>query len=150
MNRRKFLATVGSGSFALTAGCSSVLEEPGSFHFGITNWRDQAYTTELTLQKNGETELIQGQFDIASNNPDNEDPAILYLQDIATVKNEDMIDARVTLDGETYRGSYEVTCNRRSSSDYNTDGYDGPENNFFLYIHSGEHGEIEFGGSGCG
>ncbi len=149
MNRRKFLTILGAGSAVLTAGCSSVLEESGPFHFGITNWREQAYTAELILHKNSE-EVISGQFDIASNNIDDEDPAAIYLQGVTEVKNGDVINAQVTLDGETYRGSYEVTCNRRDASDYTASDPHVPENNFFLYIHSGDPGEIEYGGSECG
>lgn len=150
MNRRKFFTIVGSGSAVLTAGCSSVLEDAGRFHFGITNWREQSYTANLILRKNSEEELINGQFDIASNNPAEEDPAVIHLQDVAKVKNGDVVTAQVTLNGETYRGSYEVTCNRRDASDYTTSDPNVPENNFFLYIHSGESGEIEYGGSECG
>ncbi|WP_336135137.1 hypothetical protein [Natronomonas amylolytica] len=140
MNRRAFLTTVGSGGFALTAGCSSLLEDPGPFHFGITNWRERTYTAELLLQKNDDEELVNGRFDIAANGPDRDDPPGVYLEIITQVKNRDIIDARVRLDGEEYRGSYEVTCNRR----------EGSENNFFLYIHSPDGGDIEFGGSECG
>ncbi|QLD85574.1 hypothetical protein HWV23_07495 [Natronomonas halophila] len=140
MNRRAFLTTVGSGSLALTAGCSSLLEDPGAFHFGITNWRERTYTADLTLHKNAEETLIDGRFDIAANGPDRDDPPGVYLESVTQVKNGDVIDARVRLDGEEYRGSYEVTCNRR----------EGSENNFFLYIHSPGGGDIEFGGSECG
>jgi hypothetical protein len=139
MNRRRFLTAVGSGSLASTAGCSSLLEDPGPFDFGITNWRERAYTAELTLEKSDET-LVDGRFDIAANGPDHGEPPGIYLQDVTRVKNGDVIDARVRLGGEAYRGSYEVTCNRR----------EGSENNFFLYIHSPDGGEIEFGGSECG
>lgn len=140
MDRREFLTTVGSGSVALTAGCSSILEDPGPFHFGITNWREQEYTAELTLRKNDEEKLIDGRFDIAANGPDHEKPPGIYLKGVTRVKNEDAIDAQVILDGEPYRGRYEVTCNRR----------EGSENNFFSYIHSGETSKIKFGGSEWG
>lgn len=140
MNRREFLTAMGSGSVALTAGCSSILEEPGPFHFGITNWREREYTAELTLRKNDENELLDGRFDIAANSPDQNNPPGIYLEGVTEVKNEDAINARVILDGEVYRGRYEVTCNRR----------EGSENNFFLYIHTGETSKIEFSGSECG
>ncbi|MFC7116551.1 hypothetical protein ACFQH2_18580 [Natronoarchaeum sp. GCM10025703] len=141
MNRRQFLATAGSGSVAVTAGCSSILEDAGPFHFGITNWREREYTAELTLRKNDEEKLIDGRVDIAANGPDHEDPPGVHLQEVTQVKNGDAINARVILDGETYRGRYEVTCNQRESS----------KNNFFLYIHSSESEMgIEFGGSECG
>jgi hypothetical protein len=139
MNRRRFLTAVGSGGVGLVAGCSTVLEDPEPFDFGITNWRERAYTAELKLEKGDET-LVDGRFDIAANGPDHGEPPGIYLQDVTRVKNGDVIDARVRLGGEAYRGSYEVTCNRR----------EGSENNFFLYIHSPDGGEIEFGGSECG
>lgn len=140
MNRRGFLKTVGCGSVASTAGCSSILEDSGPFHFGITNWREREYAAQLSLRKNDEEDLIDGRFDIAANGPDYEEPPGIYLQDVTRVKNEDTINARVVLDDESYRGSYEVTCNQR----------EGSENNFFLYIRSAETSEIEFGGSECG
>lgn len=131
---------VGSGSVALTPGCSSVLEDSGPFDFGIVNWREREYSAELRLRKNNEEELIDGRFDIAANGPDQERPPGIYLQDVTRVKNEDVINARVILNGEIFRGRYKVTCNRRKRS----------ENNFFLYIRSDETSEIEFGGSECG
>jgi hypothetical protein len=139
MKRRRFLTAAGSGSLALAAGCSSVLEASGPFHFGITNWRQRAYTADLTLET-GEETLVDGRFDIAANGPDREDPPGIYLQGVTQVKNGDVVAAEVVLDGETHRGRYEVTCNRR----------EGSENDFFLYIRSPEAGPIEFSGSRCG
>jgi hypothetical protein len=139
MNRRQFLATAGCGRLALTAGCSSIFEEPGAFRFGITNWRERAWAAEATLHRSDE-ELLDGRFHIAANDRDGGDPPHVYVRKLAEVTNGDVIDATVRLDGEEYRGRYEVTCNER----------DGAENNFFLYIHSGDDGEIEFGGSECG
>lgn len=139
MNRREFLTTMGSGSIVVTAGCSSVLEAQNPFHFGITNWQKRKYTAELRLRKNDEEELIDGRFDIAANSSDYEDPPGIYLEGVAQVKDGDIIDTRVILEDEAYRGRYEVTCNKRERS----------ENNFFLYIHSSETDEIEFGGSEC-
>lgn len=139
MDRRRALRTVGSAGVALAAGCSAIFEDAGPFHFGITNWRERTYRAELLLEKNGET-VVDGRFDIAANGPAHEEPPGIYLQDVARVTNGDDINARVVLDGDTYRGHYEVTCNRR----------DGSRNNFFLYIRSGEPGEITFSGSECG
>jgi hypothetical protein len=140
MDRRTFLATVGSGTLVLTTGCSAVLEEPGPFDFGIINWRQRAYAAEVVLRKNDGEKLVDGRFDIAANGPDREDPPGIYLRDVTRVRNGDTVDARVVLDGETFRGSYEVTCNR-------TDGFG---NDFFLRIYSGEPSEIDFSGSECG
>lgn len=139
MNRRGFLTAVAGGSMGSMAGCSSIFEESGPFHFGITNWRETEYTAEVKLTKNDDEELINGRFDITGNDPTREEPPGIYLESVTTVKNGDTINARVILNGETYRGNYEVTCNQRDNS----------ANNFFLYIHSGD-GEIEFGGSRCG
>lgn len=140
MNRRVFLSTVASGSLVLTAGCTAVLEDPGSFDFGISNWRERDFTAELVLRKNETEALVDGRFDIAANNPDREDAPGIYLEDITQVRNGDTIGAQVTLDGETYRGTYEVTCNQVEDFD----------NDYFLRIYSGDPGEISFAGSKCG
>ncbi|UIP00721.1 hypothetical protein Hbl1158_05020 [Halobaculum sp. CBA1158] len=140
MDRREFLAAAAGGGLVSTAGCSGVSEDPGPFDFGITNWRRREYTAEVLLRKNEDVELIDGRFDIAANEPDREDPPGIYLRDVTRVRNGDVIDARVALDGEPYRGRYEVTCNR--TADF--------ENDFFLRIRSGDAGRIEFSGSECG
>jgi hypothetical protein len=67
------------------------------------------------------------------------------LKNLIRVKNGDEIEVQVQVEGETYRGTYEVSCNQS----------DNAENSYFFRIrHPGSHtdtGEgMEFSGSRCG
>jgi hypothetical protein len=88
--------------------------------------------------------VIQGSDDFPTAK-DRESVAGLYFENLIRVKNGDEIEVQVQVEGETYRGTYEVSCNQS----------DNAENSYFFRIrHPGSHtdtGEgMEFSGSRCG
>ena len=110
MHRRQFLASLASGGVFLSAGCAAPGAEPGPFGFAIVNFRDQQHHVTFSLQHGGET-LVDGAVDVAAR-PAEEEYSVLRFVDLARVTNGDTVDAQITVDGDPFSTSYEVTCNR--------------------------------------
>lgn len=142
MNRRRFLRKVASGGALLTAGCTSIREDPGPFNFGIVNRREQEYHAEFTVWDDADEVVIDGFVDIPARPPADEERAELFFDDLLSVTNGDRIDVRIGIDDETFEETYEVTCNRSENA----------ENNLFFHIRHPEaptSEKMEFSGSEC-
>lgn len=144
MNRRQFLQQVSCGCVLLTTGCASLGREPGSFNFAIVNRREQSYHATFTVWNDDDEIIIDGSVDIAAKPPSDEEYTVLNFDDLTDVTNGDTIDVRIQIDGETFEGTYEVTCNESENAD----------NDFFFRIRhpeapSSNESGMEFTGSEC-
>jgi hypothetical protein len=116
MNRRQFLSQFVAGGALLTAGCTTIGETPEPFNFAIVNRRERPYTVAFTLWDDDEV-LLDGVVDIAARPPGDDEYTTLQFDDLARVTNGDTIDVRVEVDGETFEGTYEVTCNESKTAE---------------------------------
>ncbi|QLD86160.1 hypothetical protein HWV23_10635 [Natronomonas halophila] len=143
MNRRRVLQHLLGGGALLTAGCTVFGENPGAFTFALVNRREQSFHVEFTLWGDNDEVIIDGAVDLASRPPE-EEYTVLDFPNLVHVTNGDEIEAQVTVDGETYEQTHEITCNQSENA----------ENNFFFRIRSrgapteSETG-MEFAGSEC-
>ncbi|APX98430.1 hypothetical protein [Natronorubrum daqingense] len=117
MNRRQILQQIAGSSVLLTAGCSSIGENPGPFHFAIVNLRDQHYYVEFAVWDDSDTLLTDGAVDIAPRGDD--EYTALDFENVAEVTNGDVITAEVEVAGETFEEAFEVTCNKSDNADNN-------------------------------
>lgn len=144
MNRRQVLQQLAGGSVLLTAGCTFIGEDPGPFEFAIVNRREQPYQVEFTVWDDDDDVLTDGVVDIAVRPPKDGEYSVVAFEDLTRVSNGDTIDVRIQIDGETFEGTYEVTCNRSENA----------ENNFFFQIRHPDaptetESGMEFNGSEC-
>ncbi|QKY20323.1 hypothetical protein B4589_007995 [Halolamina sp. CBA1230] len=114
MHRRQVLASLASGGSLLAAGCAVPGTEPGPFDFAIVNFRQQSFHVAFTLRHDGDV-LVDGAVDVAAR-PSDEEYTVLRFADLDRVTNGDTIDAELTVDGELFETSYEVTCNRSENA----------------------------------
>lgn len=110
MNRRRVLQQVAVGGALLTAGCTTLLEEPRPLNFAVVNRRQRSYHLEFIVWDD-DGEVLDGVVDIAPRPPGDGEYTVLQFPDLTRVRNGDVIEIRVRVAGETFEESYEVTCN---------------------------------------
>ncbi|WP_147376705.1 hypothetical protein, partial [Halopiger aswanensis] len=116
MDRRQVLQQIAGASILLTAGCTTILENSGSFHFAIVNHREQQYHVEFTVSDNSDEILIDGAVDIAPRPSGDEEYTALDFPDLTRVTNGDIIDAKVKVGGNIFEESFEITCNNNQNA----------------------------------